>query len=101
MRSGRVTAAARLQPASLVLIDRTLDLATPATRGGSLLQRMLAVLPRAGAKPNAEAGTAVAGTGRLRDMPSAQKALASFPWPGPPSICHPNDPAAAAAVAAL
>lgn len=38
----------RRREASVVLVDRTLDVAAAASRGGSLLQRILSSLPRAG-----------------------------------------------------
>lgn len=41
----------RRRQASVVIVDRTLDLSAAASRGGSLLQRVMSSLPRAGSTP--------------------------------------------------
>ncbi|KDO27916.1 hypothetical protein SPRG_07189 [Saprolegnia parasitica CBS 223.65] len=87
----------QLQPAHLILIDRTLDLATPSSHQFSLLDRILQQLPKASTLPVAEHITQVAPLDAAAELaPNRLSVPAS--WRGGVSVCHGQDPTAAAAV---
>ncbi|OQR94004.1 hypothetical protein THRCLA_08281 [Thraustotheca clavata] len=77
--------------ASLILIDRTLDLATPMSHQFSLLDRILQQLPRATAAPSTPAHhiSQVAPLNTASDDPRYQNNIgASSQWNGGLNICH-------------
>ncbi|EQC42794.1 hypothetical protein SDRG_00515 [Saprolegnia diclina VS20] len=86
-----------LQPANLILIDRTLDLATPSSHQFSLLDRILQQLPKASTPPAAEHITQVAPLDAAAEHAKNRLSVPAS-WSGGVSVCHGQDPVAAATV---
>ena len=101
------------ETASVVLVDRTFDLASCSTHSSSLLDRLLAVLPQV---PSTTEDTPAIGRQNLHQteicplhtadpapvvLKPISEALAQVPWEGGMSLANPNDPTSASVFRSL